>query len=56
MADIHDRRPIFLNEGEVQEWLDPKASREDLKGVLMASTDVNRAGNRDESFVEKIEL
>lgn len=66
MADIHDRRPVFLTTDEVAEWLSPDLSREELEGVIQGSsihgiesypvsTEVNKAGMSDPSFIEKID-
>jgi putative SOS response-associated peptidase YedK len=67
IADIHNRRPVFLNEEEVQEWLDPTATKEELMDVIRTSSidgiesypvsrDVNKAGVSDERFIDKVSL
>ena len=41
LAEIHNRHPVFLRADEVGEWLDAKASADELLG-LVQSTGVDR--------------
>lgn len=66
LRSLHTRRPVFLNAEEVQEWLNPQATKQDLVEVVLSSTDkgvgsypvstlVNRATVDDPTLIEPIE-
>lgn len=61
LADIHERRPIFLTPDVFNEWLSPHTSVEDAYALIdipvidvnhfVVSTDVNRVSNRGPQLI-----